>query len=453
MTLRTSDYKKLEEEYKKPGSQMIVFYGREGCEKQLYLDYFLKDKKYFYYQASKVSPEWQKKMFGFAISAQFPVVIQENGYEGYLNRIARSTGRKFVLVIDEFQFILKNDETFFQSLVKLKEKKFSSVDVMILLCSSSMVWVEKKLKENLDKLHNKIDHIHKLTDWNFLDVVRAFPDYSVSQSVELYGILGGIPAYLGCWDAKKTTKENICSQILSPDGMLYGEAERYISTEIRELSVYNTILAAIAEGNRKLNDLFNATGFSRAKISVYLKNLMELEVIEKVVSFETGGWDNAQKGIYQIKNTFINFWFKFVFPYQSELAISSASSFYDRHIAGGLEEYLNRYFIQVCVEYMELLNQIGKLPVKIKKIGTWIGKQGNIDIIAQNDIRENIVGLCNWSEEKMTYERYLNLEEMMKQARIRAKEYFLFSAKAFDEALIAKSKEDSRFVLIDMTEL
>ncbi len=91
---------------------------------------------------------------------------------------------------------------------------------------------------------------------------------------------------------------------------------------------------------------------------------------------------------------------------------------------------------------MGLLNQVGKLPIKIKKIGTWIGKQGNIDIIAQNEIRENIVGLCNWSEEKMTFERYQNLEEMMAQARIKAKQYFLFSA-----------KEDSRFVLIDMTEL
>ena len=442
MTLRTTDYKKLEEEYKKPGSQIVVFYGREGCDQHLYVRQFLRDKRFFYYQASKVSSDWQKKMFVEGISAQFPSVLKEQDYEGCFSQMARSTGRKFIFVVDEFQLILKNDETFFERL-----------DVMIFLCSSAMVWIEEKLKDNLKQLYGQIDCVHKLLDWNFLDVVRAFPDYSVSQSVELYGILGGIPGYLRHWDAEKSTKENICRQILSPEGALYGEAERYISTEIRELSVYNTILVAIAGGNRKLNDLYNSTGFSRAKISVYLKNLMELEVIEKVVSFETGGWDNAQKGIYQIKDTFINFWFKFVFPYRSELVALSPSAFYNKHIAKGLEEYLNRYFIQVCVEYMGLLNQVGKLPIKIKKIGTWIGKQGNIDIIAQNEIRENIVGLCNWSEEKMTFERYQNLEEMMAQARIKAKQYFLFSAKEFDEALVKKSKEDSRFVLIDMTEL
>ena len=48
-------------------------------------------------------------------------------------------------------------------------------------------------------------------------------------------------------------------------------------------------------------DIFHATGFSRAKISVYLKNLANFNIAEKVVSFETGGWENAKKGVYQIK--------------------------------------------------------------------------------------------------------------------------------------------------------
>ena len=77
--------------------------------------------------------------------------------------------------------------------------------------------------------------------------------------------------------------------------------------------MYNTILSAIARGKNKLNDLFLDTGYSRAKISVYMKNLSHFDIVEKVVSFETGGWENAKKGVYQIKDTFVNFWFKFVF--------------------------------------------------------------------------------------------------------------------------------------------
>ena len=110
---------------------------------------------------------------------------------------------------------------------------------------------------------------------------------------------------------------------------------------------------------------------SRAKISVYMKNLAHFDIVEKVVSFETGGWENAKKGVYQIKNTFVNFWFKFIYSHQSQLYTLSSEDFYDTYIALELENYLNRYFRNVCMEYLSLLNQMGRLPVKVNKMGTW----------------------------------------------------------------------------------
>lgn len=453
MTLKTAELKKLNEEYQVKKNSLMVLYGREGCEKEQYLSQFLKDKQYVYYRAREVSAIKQRKMFLEEIRQKYQIQSGEDTYESCFREMQSCDGSKLVLVIDAFEYIVKKDKDFFESIVKLKENRLSGISIMILLCSSSTVWVEQKMKPVLENAAKKIDCIHKMKDLNFLDVVRFFPDNSVRECVEVYGILGGVPAYLKWWNPKADKKTNICDLILSQEGRLFGEVKRYLGGELRELSVYNTILTEIGAGNRKLNDLYQSTGYSRAKISVYLKNLMEMDVIEKVVSFETGGWENVQKGIYQIKNTFINFWFKFVFPYASDIYHHTPEEFYDLHIAGGIEEYLNRYFIQVCMEYMELLNQVRKLPIQISKIGTWVGKQGNIDIIAQNSIRENIVGICNWSEDKMTYERFLKLSELMKQARIQAKQYYLFSAKEFDETLLQKAKEDPRFLLIDMTEL
>ena len=56
------------------------------------------------------------------------------------------------------------------------------------------------------------------------------------------------------------------------------------------------------------------------------------------------------------------------------------------------------------MEYLGLLGMVGKLPLKIKKMGTWIGKEGTIDIIAQNEIRQNMVGVCNWDKPEFTME-------------------------------------------------
>lgn len=168
-----------------------------------------------------------------------------------------------------------------------------------------------------------------------------------------------------------------------------------------------------------MNELFQETGFSRAKISVYLKNLMEFDVVEKVSSFETGGWENAQKGLYRIKDTYINFWFKFVYPHLSDLYRMEPEEFYDSYIVNELEEYLAPYFVKVCMEYLQLMNHVHKLPLEIHKMGTWIGKRGNIDIIAQNSVRENLICLCNWKEPKMTFEMCQELLPVWIRRRLR----------------------------------
>ena len=141
---------------------------------------------------------------------------------------------------------------------------------------------------------------------------------------------------------------------------MYNKAENIIGASLRELSVYDTILACIAGGCDKLNDLYLKTGFSRAKISVYMKNFAASDIIEKT---------------------------------------------------------------------------------------------GNIDIIAQNEVRENLVGLCNWEKPQVTMEMCEELFENMKKAKINANYYFLFSASTFEQAVVEMAEQDKRFVLIDMNEL
>lgn len=453
MTARAAEEKTLEELYRTSRNQMVLLYGRENCGKDELVRSFCSDKRVFYYRARQASAQEQIRQMGREIEKQYQIKLQHFNYDEYFNRIKSGNASKLVVVIDEFQYIVKKDITFMNSILKLKAKRLYPGPVMIILASSSVVWMEHDFQETYAEYIKKAEKSMKLDEVSFLDIVRRFPDYTVSQSVEVYGILGGVPGYLERWDEKKTLKENVCTHILSPDGFLFGEAENYISHELRELSIYNTILACIAAGNTKLNELYKNTGFSRAKISVYIKNLMAFDVVEKVVSFDTGGWENAKKGVYQISNTFVNFWFHFIYPNLSNLYRMEPEKFYDIYVEPGLNEYLNRYFVKVCNEYLILLNRIGKLPIEIHRQGTWVGKKGTIDIVAQNSIRQSVVGVCNWSQEYMGEEAVVELLDNMKQARITAEYMYLFSAQNFSEELIARSKEDSRLILVDMKEL
>ena len=145
--------------------------------------------------------------------------------------------------------------------------------------------------------------------------------------------------------------------------------------------------------------------------------------------------------------------FKFVFPHMSDLYLLKPYEFYDRYIAPELGTYLKRYFRNVCMEYMMLLNQMGRMPFPVHKIGTWVGKTGNIDIIAQSTDRRNIVGLCNWDQPQLTSQMCEELYQNMEKAKIRSEHIFLFSATRFEPMLAEHAKTDDRFELIDMNEL
>ena len=450
---KQSELKKLEDLYVESGNQLVVLYGPMNCGKEELIQNFMKDKKFFYYRARKASEKEQKAMMGEEIAKKYDVRLQKYTYDEYFNRVKSGDPSKLVVVIDEFEQIAKRDPEFMESILKLKNRRLYPGPVMIILASSSIVWAEQDMAEVLGESAKKFDGIIKIPNLNFLEVVRLFPEFSVSDSIKVYGVLGGVPGYLKYWNTKKTFKQNICDLILSENGRLFDMAERIVSSELRELSVYNTILMAIAKGENKLNDLFLYTGYSRPKISVYMKNLSHFDIVEKVVSFETGGWENAKKGVYRIKDTYVNFYYRFVCPHLSDLYIMSPEEFYDTYIEAELDEYLSRYFINVCMEYLTLLNQIRRLPIAISKMGTWVGKTGNIDIIAQSSNRDNIIGLCNWDKPRLTMEMCKELFASMKKARISSNHIYLFSAKAFDADVIEMAKKDRRFELIDMNEL
>ncbi len=450
---RNTELQQLGQLYQQEGSQAVVLYGRKEQGIRRLAQAFCSGKPSFYYFAPETSAQAQRQRLGRDFALDLSVTAQDGFYDALFQGMGREDGGKLVWVVDEFQNIVKKDPSFWGSLLKRRDKSPSAVPVFILLCSSSIPWIEQEMPKALGTAAKKTDRTIKCGDLRFLDLVRHFPDYTLRQSVEVFGVIGGVPEFMLHWDKSQDIRQNVCTHILAGDGFLHGKPWEILRSHLRELSVYQAILGAIASGKRKLNELYQETGFSRAKISVYLKNLMEFDVVEKVYSFETGGWQNAQKGLYQIKDTFLNFWFKFIYPHLSDLYQLPPEEFYDRHISPELEGYLKRYFIKVCMEYLQLQDMIGKLPLHIYKMGSWIGKKGDIDIIAQNSVRENLICLCNWSEPEMTFQMCQQMFDSMEQAKIGANYYYLFTAKSFEDALVKMAAKDSRILLVDMGEM
>ena len=292
----------------------------------------------------------------------------------------------------------------------------------------------------------------KVKELGFEYLKEYFSNYSTTQCIEVYSVLGGFPGLWKYFSDRLSVSENICKNLLDKSSFLFGEGERIVREELREVSVYNTILASLAAGKNKLNALYDHTQFSRAKISVYLKNLMELEIVEKVFSYDSDGRENAQKGIYRICNHLVDFYYTYMYPNMSQLSMEPALSFYNEFVSNSFKSYTARYFGKVCGQYIEKQNEKGKLPFYAEEMGEWVGKAGLIDVIAEGEEKALIAG-CNWDKPMYTYDDYEWLVFCAKQACVEPDYIYLFSVERFDEKLALEAKVKRTLRLITAKEL
>lgn len=454
---RMTELQYLNHNYDKEGSQILVVYGQKNIGKTALAKEFIEDKPSVYYNARPCSEREQR----YQMCRQ----LKDNGIvdESYENDFPEfadifdiacgSENRKKVIIIDEFQNIVRVSDKFMPEIIRFAHLKEEKRGVTVLLCSSTIDWIENSMDDKIGIAALEISGRLKLEEMPFTDIVNRFPNFRIEECVEAYSILGGIPGLWNQFDDRLTIQQNICRNILNPDSFLFEEGGRIVAEQLRETSVYNTILAAIAAGRHKLNDIYNHTEFSRAKISVYLKNLMDLDLVEKIFSYETAGRENTQKGIYRISNPFVDFYFTYLYPYMSALQTLSVGEYYNKYIYPKFKHYVSVYFKKACYQNLERLNERGKLPFRYNRSGVWLGKEGAIDVIAQNEAGNTLIVLCNWEKPMMTYEDYQWGMDCAKKAKISADYIFLYTASGFDEKLNLEAKVKPGLKLVQITDI
>ncbi len=449
---RTSELKYLNTYYDRNGSQIIVMYGQRGIGKTAIINQFVQDKPNYYYKARSCSEREQLYQWGKELGKEGIKVLKYPSFTDIFKAVTGPQNSKRVMIIDDFQYIVKSSRTFMQELVAFVHGQWNNGQIMVILCSSSIGWVENSMVGKIGEAAYELSGFLKIKELTFQDMFERFPGFRLEECVEAYAVLGGIPDMWQYFDDKLGMKENMCRNVLSPNCFLYKQGERIVAEELRETGVYNTILAAIAEGNHKLNDLYLHTEFSRAKISVYLKNLMELELVEKVFSYDAEGKENVQKGIYRISNHFVDFYFTYFYPHISALEHMMPLEFYREYITPTFKGYVAEYFKKVCMQKLDQWNKRNRLPFVYEQSGEWVGKVGTIDIVAQDEKGKTLIGLCNWDKPMMTYDDYEWLIFCAEKAKLQPDYIYLFSVGRFDEKLNLEAKVKHNIKLIGVDE-
>ena len=469
---RTEELNTLNEIYASDSSSVVMVYGRTNIGKTALIKEFIKDKDAFYYCSALASEKEQLELLKrqlsesgieakddnieSSIDEELIHLSKNDSYASYahlLKNIVSLKGDKKLIIIEEFQNIVKTSREFMAVICDLVKGKFFNEKVCVIVTSSSVSWVENSMVSSIGEHALSIQKFIKLKELSFVDIVRMFPNYSVMDDTVIFAITGGVPGYLARFSGKMSLRDNIIRNILKPGSVLRNEGAEFIKEELRETSLYNTILFCIASGENKLNELHAHTGFGRDKISVYLKNLADREIVEKIYSYDIGGKEYTRKGLYSIKSGFTEFWFKFIYPNESKLNILGEDEFYDRYIAPEIYSFAREAFVKVSTEFIELMDAMDKLEIKINRRGRWWGKTGNIDIVACDNSDRYLVGKCNWDEDVFTFTMFEELMLCVNQAGVGKDYIYLFSKDTFDEELKAFAKDNKNVRLISLTEL
>ena len=462
---RKAELQFLEDKYRQKDGQLIVLYGRRRVGKTETLRQFCKGKPHIFFSCRECTDKMQLKNFSEKLLREnIPArsyITEFSDWEKAFRAITELPygDAKKLVVIDEFPYMCKNNKSIPSILQNLWDTTLKNENVMIVLCGSAMSFIEKELLANKNPLYGRATGIYKMKEMNFFDARKFFPNYSLEQQIITYSILGGIPHYLKQFNSDLTIEENIKYNILTKGCILFNEVEFLLHQELRETALYNSIIEAIALGSTKVNEISTQTLINNtSKTSVYLKNLIELGIVERELSIDAGNKEiaNNNRGIYQLTNQFFRFWYTFIFTNYSSLEDGDVDGIYQYVIADNLDRYASITYEKVCQQYLTRLQLKNKLPFRYEKIGRWFGKttvrsknnnteikETKIDILALSKKEKcYLIGECKFKESPFSYSEYLDtlakLEPLKKNNKIY---YALFSKNRFDENILEEKND------------
>jgi len=454
---RKEELKTLANQLNKIGFGLIIIYGRRRIGKTSLILEATKNKKRLYYMAvEKGNLEgFYKKCVELFPEASKLRKDWEVLFEYIKNEVE-------VVIIDEFQNSIKEDKSIISLFQRIVDTTLLNSNLKLVLLGSTVSVITSKVLSYKSPLYGRKTFSMKLKPVKFSALKDFFPEKSVEELVEIYGFADGIPYYLTKIGRKEGFWEWLQKE-LAEKTFLTDEIDFLMRYEFEEVGTYKAILYAIAYGKTKINEIKDFTGLSRTDISPYLKNLIETDLIVKKIPILEK--QQTRKGRYYLKDNFLAFWFRYIFPNLSSI---EEGIFDIKAIKQDYNSYLGVVFEKICKEALVELIKQKKLP-SFTKIGKQWGsytakneetgriekKNYEIDLVTLNEkTKEILFAECKWRE-KINAEKII--KDLIKKSRLvnwhknKRKEYFVVFAKSFGKRI--DSFEGKKVYCFDLKDL
>jgi uncharacterized protein len=339
------------------------------------------------------------------------------------------TKEKFVIIIDEFPFLIYNNRSIPSIFQKMWELDLKHENVMLILSGSAVSVMESEVLGNKSPLYGSRTGQWQVQPLDFIHL-KDFLPYATKDLVRTWFVSGGIPDYLLKFDTSLTFWDNVLDNVITKGTYLSREVEFLLNEEFREPKNYKHIFKAIALGYNTLGEICNYTGLDKSMVSKYLGVLRGLHILQEEIP--VNAYSKFKKRLYTISEPYFNFWFRYIYPNRIDLEANR-----NEEVLGLIKQDFPLYCGQMFEMLVkELIMQKHILDeFSFSRIGRWWHKDKEIDIVGMNDKRGEIVFVeCKWKDVNKGGAENIHSDLMERSTFVRwnndtRKEYFGIVAK------------------------
>jgi AAA+ ATPase superfamily predicted ATPase len=337
----------------------------------------------------------------------------------------------------------------------LIDKKKDTSKLFLILCGSSMSFMEEQVLGYKSPLYGRRTSQFKILPFEFFESRKYFSKFSDLDMATVYGLVGGTPQYLLQMDDNISLEYNIKNKLLNSTSYLFEEPNNLLQQEVREPAIYNAIISAVATGSTKLSEISSKVGEETSACSAYLKNLISLGIIKKETPFAE---KTSKKTIYVIADNLFRFWYRFV-PSNISIIQKEMTDLAYKNISEQLSSYMGAVFEEICKQYLWELNKQGKAAITFTDLGRWWGNdpknrcETEVDIMGTDAAGSALFCECKWTNEKVDAGVLDTLAERSKLFRYANVCLYLFAKTGFTKGCIDKANELGNVNLVTFSEM
>lgn len=301
----------------------------------------------------------------------------------YLMQLSKQLS--FTLFIDEFQNFERVNTSVFSDMQKIWDINHSESRINLVVCGSVYSMMTKIFRDKKEPLYNRQNRFMSIRSFQpsvLKEILNEYsPDFKKEDLLALYTFTGGVAKYVQLLvDDNAFTLDAMIDSMISSDSTFINEGRSILVEEFgKDYDTYFSILSAIASGKTKRSEIESIIG---KPIGGYLTRLEDdYGIIVK--GMPIGAKALGKNAIYEIRDNFFTFWFRFIFKYMHILEIGGYSQLRtlikrDYTTFSGLT--LERYFRDKAKESNQYT-----------LIGRWWNRKGEneIDMIAANELNKS----------------------------------------------------------------